>query len=81
MYRQYKVHAQVSPTIDAPAPEVIRGNFSFGAFDAVKKYCADNLPGYQAIPGGVAYGDGFRRFDAVNHDAGLGASIWVKEGE
>ena len=78
MNRAYNVTCQVAPKIPNAFPAVVSGSFSFSFFDAAKKYVADNLPGYEAIPGGVAYPQG-RRFDAINHEAGLGAIVFVQE--
>ena len=77
--RSYSVSAQVAPGIKQPYSDKISGSFSFGAFDAAVSYCKGSLPGYEVIPGGVAYSD-CRRFDAIDHAAQLGASIWVREG-
>jgi hypothetical protein len=78
MNRSYRVSCQLAPQIPHAFPATVSGSFSFGAYDAAKKYTKENLPGYVVIPGGVAYSD-CRRFDAINHEAGIGASIWVKE--
>lgn len=76
--RSYKVHAHV-PTHLGTAPEqFINGSFSFGQFDAAKKYCKENLLGYDAIQGGQDFCNGLRRFQAVNNDLGYGADIWVQ---
>lgn len=78
MNRSYKIVCQLAPQIPAAFPATISGGFSFGHYDAAKKYVSENLPNYELIAGGVPYPQG-RRFDAINHAAGLGASIFVSE--
>lgn len=78
MNRAYNITCQLAPQITAAFPDTVSGSFSFGHYDAAKKYVAENLPGYELIPGGVPYPQG-RRFDAINHEAGLGASVFVSE--
>lgn len=52
----------------------IRGGFSFGAFDAAKKFAAAWMPGYEVVPSNRT-----DRFDAINHGSQRGALIWVTE--
>ena len=78
MNRAYKITCNLAPQIPAAFPATVSGSFSFSHYDAAKKYTADNLPGYELIPGGVPYPQG-RRFDAINRAAGIGASVFVSE--
>ena len=78
MNRAYNVTCRLAPQISNAFPRTVSGGFSFGAYDAAKKYAAENLPGYEVIPGGVPFPQG-RRFEAINHSAQLGADIYVTE--
>lgn len=53
---------------------IITGGFSFGAFDAAKKFAAESMPGYEVVPSNRT-----DRFDAINHGAQHGVLIWVQE--
>ena len=78
MNRYYKVSATVAPNLQSVDSHIIHGSFSFSTFDAAKRFVADYLPTYEVIPGGVPYPQG-RRFDAIDHDQQIGASLFVSE--
>ena len=78
MNRTYKITCHIAPNCTLGESQTISGSFSFSYYDAAKKYAADNLPGYDVILGGVPYPQG-RRFDAINNEMRLGASIFVSE--
>lgn len=77
--RVYSISASAAPGVLTHAKGVVEGSFSFGALDAAKKWAQDNLPAYQVIPGGIFVQSGERRFEAIDHDAQLGAVIYVRE--
>lgn len=85
MNRQFKVKAQVARFIDGqeqkqpPNDVMITGSFSYGHYDAAENYAWLYLPGYVVLSGGVHYNPSIRKFEAINHDIGYGATIWVEE--
>lgn len=80
MVRSYNIKCHTAPQILDVSPCTVSGGFSFGAYDAAKKYAVENLPGYEVIPGGIPFQQG-RKFEAINHSAQLGADIFVTETE
>lgn len=78
MDRKFNVKAGLAPQFPAVEPATIRGGFSFGHFDAAEVFAAKFLPNYQVIPGGEHY-NAVRRFEAINHNLGFGAVLWVEE--
>jgi hypothetical protein len=85
--RLYYVNALMPPQITPPPLEEVSGDVSFGPFDAAKTYIAKHLPDYVTLPGGQDYGPRkfagrlaqWRRFEAINQAAQLGAVVWVRE--
>lgn len=60
----------------------ISGSFSFGSFDAVKKALAQHSPNFEAIPGGQHCGADKEgrtlwKFEAIDHTAQQGLTVWV----
>jgi len=78
MKRAYVITATLAPGHVTPPTETVSGPFSFAAFNAATAYCQKHMPGYLAIPGGRFELEGLR-FEAINHGAGLGAVLWVRE--
>ena len=77
--RVYECRPVVAPTLLTPPAGVVQGSFSFGAYDAAKKWVKEHLPTYEVIPGGQPLHPVGRKFNAIDHSAGLGADIYVLE--
>lgn len=77
--RTYTMSAHVAPDAKQPPSETISGGFAFGPFDAVKLYGEQNLPGFDAIPGGVRLSLTDWRFGFINHRTQMGADVYVKD--
>jgi len=73
MDRAYRI---TSP--QAAAELIIVGGFSFGPFDAAKRYALTRLPTYSVLGGGTAFPGG-HRFEAVDQAEQIGAFIYVRE--
>lgn len=79
MTRIYQLSARVAPGLPVPPADTVRGGFSFGALDAAASYARVHLAGYSVIPGGVHLAPGLRRFEALDHAAGLACTLYVTE--
>lgn len=79
MSRTFSVKCTLAPGLTDVGIHTIKGSFSFGAYDAAKRFTLDSLIGYSPIPGGIQIDSKLWVFNAINHELQLSALIYVTE--